>query len=109
MIAQTLNDGHHVKSYGGLSKADTRYPISAFITHLVYLKGTAVPVDIQQITVRFLYLLLEDSQLTVRAQGLGVRCIAVEGPVDERTKVPRFDAASVQSAIREILDSVSED
>ena len=50
-IAQTLNDGHHVKSYGGLSKADTRYPISAFVTHLVYLRGTAVEVDVPKITV----------------------------------------------------------
>ena len=50
-IARTLNDGHHAKTYGGLSKADTTWPISAFITHLVYLKGTAVEVDLTQITV----------------------------------------------------------
>ncbi|KAH9938994.1 UPF0052-domain-containing protein [Epithele typhae] len=90
-IAQTLNDGHHVRSYGGLSKADTRYPISAFITHLVYLKGTAVAVDVRQIT------------------ALGVRCVAVDGPIDEKTKQVQFDAACVHRAVEEILDGVAED
>ncbi len=53
-IAQTLNNGHHARTYGGLSKADTTYPVSAFITHLVYLKGTVVEVDVTRITVRYL-------------------------------------------------------
>ncbi|TBU54005.1 hypothetical protein BD310DRAFT_936957 [Dichomitus squalens] len=91
IVARTLNDGHHAKTYGGLSKADTTWPISAFITHLVYLKGTAVEVDIPQITY------------------LGVRCIEVEGPIDERSQLPQFDASSVTLAIREILDSFADE
>ncbi|KDQ54965.1 hypothetical protein JAAARDRAFT_181752 [Jaapia argillacea MUCL 33604] len=62
------------------------YPISAFITHLVYLKGTTVPVDVEHIT------------------SLGVRCVEVRG--DEnclKDGPPRFDAASVRWAIDEIL------
>ncbi|KAI0757600.1 UPF0052-domain-containing protein [Daedaleopsis nitida] len=90
-VAQTLNDGHHAPLYGGLSKADTIYPISAFITHLVYLKGTAVEVDIARIT------------------ALGVRCLEVEGALDEKSKQPQFNAACVQHALRDILDSVSEE
>ncbi|KAI8983245.1 UPF0052-domain-containing protein [Trametes punicea] len=88
-IARTLNDGHHVQSYGGLSKADTTYPVSAFITHLVYLKGTTVEVDVPGVT------------------ALGVQCVEVEGSIDERTQVPHFDASCVSHAIREILDNVS--
>ncbi|KAI1790455.1 hypothetical protein LXA43DRAFT_505430 [Ganoderma leucocontextum] len=91
IIARTLNEGHHVKMYGGLSKADTTYPTSAFITHLVYLKATAIEIDIPLIT------------------HLGVRCIGVEGPIDERTKLPQFDTSSVNEAIREILESVTDE
>ncbi|KAI0638853.1 UPF0052-domain-containing protein [Trametes polyzona] len=90
-ITRTLNDGHHAQTYGGLSKADTTYPISAFITYLVYLKGTAVEVDIPTIT------------------ALGVRCVEVDGSLDERTKLPQFDALCVTRAVRNILDSLRED
>ncbi len=50
-ITRTLNDGHYAQTYGGLSKVDTTYPISAYITHLVYLKGTMVEVDVPAVTV----------------------------------------------------------
>ncbi|RPD70798.1 UPF0052-domain-containing protein [Lentinus tigrinus ALCF2SS1-7] len=90
-IAQTLNDGHHARTYGGLSKADTTYPISAFITHLVYLKGTAVEVNV------------------ARIMALGVRCIEVEGTLNETTKLPQFDAPCVHQALKEITDGVSEE
>ncbi|OSD05676.1 UPF0052-domain-containing protein [Trametes coccinea BRFM310] len=88
-IAQTLNDGHHAQTYGGLSKADTTYPTSAFITHLVYLQGTTVEVDVPSVT------------------ALGVRCVEVEGSIDERSQLPQFDASSVSRAIHEILVSMS--
>ncbi|KAH9855840.1 UPF0052-domain-containing protein [Lenzites betulinus] len=90
-ITRTLNDGHHAQTYGGLSKADTTYPISAFITHLVYLKGTTVDVDVRAAT------------------ALGVRCMEVDGSLDERTQLPQFDAACVSRAIRDILDSMREE
>ncbi|PIL30733.1 hypothetical protein GSI_06901 [Ganoderma sinense ZZ0214-1] len=91
IIARTLNESHQPKTFGGLSKAETTYPISAFITHLVYLKGTGIEVDIPLIT------------------QLGVRCIGVEGPMDERTKLPQFDASSINEAVREILESVTDE
>ncbi|KAI0656776.1 UPF0052-domain-containing protein [Cubamyces menziesii] len=90
-ITRTLNDGHHAQVYGGLSKADTTYPVSAFITHMVFLRGTSVEVDVPSIT------------------ALGVRCVEVEGPIDERTKLPQFDASCVARAIRSILDSMPEE
>ncbi|OJT11583.1 hypothetical protein TRAPUB_11892 [Trametes pubescens] len=86
-ITRTLNDGHYAQTYGGLSKADTTYPISAYITHLVYLKGTMVEVDVPAVT------------------ALGVRCVEVDGSADERTQLPQFDAPSVTRAVHEILDS----
>ncbi|KAG1889201.1 UPF0052-domain-containing protein [Suillus subluteus] len=60
------------------------YPISAFITHLVYLEGTKVAVDVEAIT------------------PLGIKCILV-GKRSESTGIPRYDAAVVQQAIEEIL------
>ncbi|KAI0771043.1 UPF0052-domain-containing protein [Trametes elegans] len=90
-IARTLNDGHHAQTYGGLSKADTTYPVSAFITHLVYLKGTTVEVDVRAIT------------------ALGVQCVEVEGRVDERSKLPQFDAVSVAHVVHNILDNMRDE
>lgn len=34
-----------------MGNANTTYPISAFITHLVYLQGTAIRVDVERIAV----------------------------------------------------------
>jgi hypothetical protein len=33
--------------------SDDVFPISAFITHLVYLKATAIHVDVEEITVSY--------------------------------------------------------
>ncbi|TFK57723.1 UPF0052-domain-containing protein [Heliocybe sulcata] len=61
------------------------YPISAFITHIVYLRGTAVPVDIEQIT------------------SMGVACVEVTGQAGKANDPPFFDAASVRQALDRIL------
>jgi hypothetical protein len=50
-IVGTLNAQYQVLPYG-LGGVTTLYPISAFITHLVYLKDTAITVDAMYITVR---------------------------------------------------------
>jgi len=86
-IVRTLNAPRNPQSYGGIGEVNTTYPTSAFITHLVYLKGTRVRVDVERIT------------------AIGVRCVEVDGQVDESTGLPQFDAACVQSAIRDILES----
>jgi hypothetical protein len=49
-IVRTLNSRYHAEPYG-LGNVNTTYPISAFITDLVYLRGTAVEVDVKHITV----------------------------------------------------------
>lgn len=49
-IVRTLNANYSDQTYG-IGLANTRYPISAFITDIVYLKGTKVAVDVQAITV----------------------------------------------------------
>ncbi|CAL1697085.1 unnamed protein product [Somion occarium] len=84
-IARTLNAPYHTP-YGGLKNANTIYPISAFVTHLVYLEGTTIEVDVPKITAK------------------GVKCIKVLGTRDEKTAVPKFDAESVQKGIIEILE-----
>lgn len=89
-IVHTLNTPYHSRPYGGLGNADTTYPASAFITHVLYLKGCATEVDIFAIT------------------HLGVRCVQVEGPVNKKTEVPQFDATSVRDAIDRILAEVED-
>lgn len=49
-MVRTLNASYHTQPYG-LGNANTTYPISAFITDLVYLKGSEVPVDVKLVTV----------------------------------------------------------
>ncbi|OCB89249.1 UPF0052-domain-containing protein [Sanghuangporus baumii] len=81
-ITRTLNT--HYASLGTY----TSYPVSAFITHLVYLRGGQVPLDTDQIT------------------NMGVRCIEVESSkpgTADRSGVPMFDAESVRTALRRII------
>ncbi|KAF8665082.1 hypothetical protein AX16_000550 [Volvariella volvacea WC 439] len=82
-LVRTLNSSYHTKPYGGLGNVNTTYPISAFITDLVYLKGTAVRVDIGYIT------------------ALGVRCTEVEG--DDKNGVPRYTPDSVRRVVDQII------
>ncbi|KAL4244481.1 CofD-like domain superfamily protein [Abortiporus biennis] len=87
-IVRTLNTAYSSKPYGGLGQAATTYPVSAFVTHLVYLKDTLVEVDVDEITT------------------LGVSCVEVEGHRDEKTNLPKFNAHAVRSAILGILANV---
>ncbi|KAL6305673.1 hypothetical protein BKA93DRAFT_209205 [Sparassis latifolia] len=84
-IVRTLNTPYHKHSYGGLGNADTTYPASAFITHLLYLRGAAIAVDVLEIT------------------RLGVKCVEVDAPADGTTGVPQFDATCVRRAIDRVL------
>ncbi|KAI0809092.1 hypothetical protein BC629DRAFT_1481903 [Irpex lacteus] len=86
-IVRTLNVSYQ-RHYAGLGDVSTLYPASAFVTHLLYLKGTIVPVDIQQVT------------------ALGVKCVEVDGPPSEDDKPPKFDAQGVRKAILEVLRQV---
>ncbi|THH09981.1 hypothetical protein EW146_g8520 [Bondarzewia mesenterica] len=83
-IVRTLNARYGIAPYG-LGHAVTIYPVSAFITHLVYLGGAAVPVDVRQVT------------------ALGVQCVRVESDIFGQDGVPLYDAACARSAIEEIL------
>ncbi|KAJ3751115.1 UPF0052-domain-containing protein [Lentinula detonsa] len=85
-IAHTLNTQYQIQPYG-LGNAQTMYPISAFITDLVYLKGGAVAVDSDKIT------------------ALGVRCTEVVSELDDggNHRLPRFSANTVRRAVNEIL------
>jgi len=49
-ITKTLNKSHETVPYG-IENASTIYPVSAFVTHLIYFEGTNVPVDVKRITV----------------------------------------------------------
>ncbi|KAJ6573934.1 UPF0052-domain-containing protein [Mycena vulgaris] len=79
-IVRTLNAHYNTQSYGlayGIG-SNTTFPVSAFITDLVFLKDTSVAVDLRQIT------------------AMGVRCTEVDG-------AGVFDAAGVKQALDEIM------
>lgn len=75
-IVRTLNGDHSVQAFG-LGGANTTYPISAFITDMVYLKETRIKVDVTEITM------------------MGVRCREVEGG-------SRYDADCVRLAMQQV-------
>lgn len=54
-LANTLNAQYPGHQYS-LGNAHTRYPISAFITDVVYLTGGKVPIDILKLTVNLAHL-----------------------------------------------------
>ncbi|KAG6902984.1 hypothetical protein C0995_008557 [Termitomyces sp. Mi166 len=83
-IARTLNGTYQTQPYG-LGNANTTYPISAFVTHLVYLKDGSVQVDTEHIT------------------RLGVKCVQITS-VDGHTT--SYNAELVEQAITEILAEV---
>lgn len=63
------------------------YPISAFITHLVYLEGTKVAVDVEAMTT------------------LGIKCILVgkRSECAPNSEMSQYDATMVQQAFDKIL------
>jgi len=86
-IVGTLNSQYQKQPYG-LGGMTTMYPASAFITHMVYLRGTTVKVDVKLIT-----------------STLGVKCLEVGHDLEvgrEPDLVPKFDGACVRRAIEEI-------
>ncbi|KAF9056393.1 hypothetical protein BJ165DRAFT_1381113 [Panaeolus papilionaceus] len=80
VIVKTLNDNYSTASYG-LGQANTTYPISAFITDLVYLRSSRNIVDEEKLA------------------GVGVCCRMVD---NEST---RYDA----QIVREVLKDISND
>lgn len=113
-ISQTLNTHYQTQSFS-LGNAHTTYPISAFVTHLVYLRGTTVRVDVDHITVRVSYpvhrvpcllamTVLALTYVRCLPQSLGVKCLAVDGIQESGDDTPKYDAACVRSAIDDILE-----
>ncbi|KAH9955726.1 UPF0052-domain-containing protein [Lactifluus volemus] len=88
-IARTLNARYQRDPFGlGPDNAATTYPVSAFVTHLVHLRGCAVHVDV------------------TRASELGVRCIEVESEAREADGIPLYDAACAKNALKQIGELV---
>lgn len=56
-VVRTLNGDYSTQAFG-LGSANTTYPVSAFITHLLYLKGTYIKVDVEEITASDIFLSL---------------------------------------------------
>jgi len=75
-IVRTLNGNYSAQTFG-LGAANTTYPISAFITDMVYLKGTSIKVNVKEIMM------------------MGVRCREVEG-------CSRYDADQVRVAMKQV-------
>ncbi|KAI0249470.1 UPF0052-domain-containing protein [Lactifluus subvellereus] len=85
-IARTLNERYQKDPYGlGPDNAATTYPISAFVTHIVHLRGCAVHVDV-----------------TLAAEH-GVRCIEVESDTKGADGIPLYDSACAQKAMEQII------
>ncbi|KAG6857669.1 hypothetical protein H0H87_010238 [Tephrocybe sp. NHM501043] len=83
-MTRTLNGTYQSQPYG-LGNANTTYPISAFLTHMIYLTDTSVKVDVGRIT------------------GLGVKCVEIAGTNGHTTS---FNAELVERAIQHILAEV---
>ncbi|KAN0101027.1 hypothetical protein V8E55_001011 [Tylopilus felleus] len=84
-IVGVLNSDYQKPSYG-LGNASTVYPISAFITHLVWLEGTRIEVDVMALAV------------------LGVKAITIRGNAGgDEDQGPRYDADVVRHALAQIL------
>ncbi|EIM91900.1 UPF0052-domain-containing protein [Stereum hirsutum FP-91666 SS1] len=89
-IVRTLNARYQVEPYGlARGNAATLYPVSAFITHLVYIRGTTVKVDVRKIA------------------DMGVRCIEVESSSRSSSGTPVYDAECARTAVDEVLSSVT--
>jgi len=85
-IGGVLNSDYRKPPYG-LGNASTVYPISAFITHLVWLEGTLIEVDV----------------MALRA--LGVKATMVRGNVEgDEDQGPRYDAGVVRHALAQTLE-----
>ncbi|KAJ3556512.1 hypothetical protein NP233_g11957 [Leucocoprinus birnbaumii] len=82
-ITKTLNSSYQAAPYG-LGNANTTYPISAFVTHLVYLEGAQIIVDVNHIT------------------ALGVKCMKLRSEAGDN-EAPRYNPSNVQRAVNEIL------
>ncbi|KAJ7151643.1 hypothetical protein C8R46DRAFT_1229177 [Mycena filopes] len=82
-ITRTLNAQYSTPSYGLAygTGSNTTFPVSAFITDLVYLEDTSVPVDLRAIT------------------AMGVRCTKVGSAGDGGG----FDAQGVKQALDGIM------
>ncbi|KAJ3526523.1 hypothetical protein NMY22_g10129 [Coprinellus aureogranulatus] len=76
-IVRTLNANYCAPQYG-LGNANTTYPASAFITDLVYLRGSKVNVNEGAI------------------RRLGIKCIEVNSMMQGNAEVLRFDAETVR-------------
>jgi hypothetical protein len=102
-IVRTLNATYHVHSYG-IGNMHTTYPVSAFITDLIYLKGSEIDIDVKHITVSDVYSQWAPN-LPLIEQSLGVRCTEIEGTGHATT----FNAENVGKAIRSIVGAGSRD
>jgi len=83
-IVGTLNAQYASQRYG-FGNAATTFPASAFITHLVHLRGGAVPVDAAAIA------------------RLGVRCVEVASGAAAAGGCAVYDAACAARAMAQVL------
>ncbi|KAF8746251.1 hypothetical protein AX14_000049 [Amanita brunnescens Koide BX004] len=81
-IVKTLNASYSAQPFG-LGHASTTYPVSAFITDMIYLEGTDIDVNVERLT------------------ALGVNCIGLGAESVEGT--PKYDANGVKWALQKVL------
>lgn len=59
-IVRTLNSDYSIQTFG-LGGANTTYPISTFITDMIYLKGTHIKVDAKEIAASDIFLTFDNT------------------------------------------------
>jgi len=91
-VVKTLQTRNFSRSNPFAPSLVAEYPVTAYITHLIYLDESKVVVDEEAI------------------QAMGIRCIAVKddnvAPL-RRGEVPKFDASTVRQALELIIKESS--
>lgn len=82
VIAGVLNSAYQKPSYG-LGNPTTIYPVSAFITHLVWLEGTPIEVDVMALTVNLDSVICRRCSY-VRSSGVGCQIYHGQGQCGAR-------------------------
>jgi hypothetical protein len=69
-IVRTLNASYNSQPLG-LGNVSTTYPVSAFITDMVYLKETDIVVNVERLTVSMLQITFRRADGTLSVLGVG--------------------------------------
>ncbi|KIJ53415.1 hypothetical protein M422DRAFT_155365 [Sphaerobolus stellatus SS14] len=90
-IVETLRTRYSPRPNPLIPALSGDYPATAFITHLLYLEGSDVEVDVQAI------------------QSMGIICISVKDQACPAGQIPKFGAETIRQALEDILEEIALD